>query len=269
MRLYLEVARRSFRRHLTYRAATLAGLFTNAVFGVMIAAVFTGFYRGRGAPEVAGFSLPEALTFVWVGQSLIMVVYLWGWWEVAASIRSGDVVSDLMKPMGYFGYWLSRDLGRAACHALTRLLPTFLFGALLYDLALPEYGHGMPCPYATWLAFAASVALAVVVSFGWRFLVNLSAFWLLDVRGVVSVVLLLVNFFSGLLVPLAFFPGWLRAVADLLPFRAFVMVPIEVLLGQRGIASALGIQLLWALALAALGHGVFALAVRKVVVQGG
>ena len=262
MRLYLEVARCSFRRHLAYRAATLAGLFTNAVFGVMIAAVFAALYDGRDGEEVAGFSLPEALTFVWTSQSLIMVVYLWGWWEIAASIKSGDVVADLSKPFSYQGYWIGRDLGRAAYHALTRLLPTLLFGALFYDLALPAAA-------GTWLAFALSVALAVVVSFGWRFLLNLSAFWMVDARGIHTIAIVLVNFFSGLLVPLAFFPERLRMVAELLPFRAFVMVPIEVLLGQRGLANALAIQLSWSILLAALGQGVLALAVRKVVVHGG
>ena len=167
-----------------------------------------------------------------------------------------------MKPVSYQGYWLGRDLGRAACHALTRLLPTLLFGALLYDLALPATA-------GTWLAFALSVALAVVVSFGWRFLLNLSAFWLVDARGTHTIAIVLVNFFSGLLVPLAFFPDRLRTLAELLPFRAFVMVPIEVLLGQRGLANALAIQLTWAVLLAALGQAVLALAVRKVVVHGG
>lgn len=262
MRLYLEVARRSFQRHLRYRAAALAGLFTNAVFGVMTSAVFLAFYRSGDTPAVGGFTAAEAVTYVWVSQSLIMVVYLWGWWEVAAAIKSGDVVSDLMKPFSYQGYWLGRDLGRAACHVLTRFLPTFAVGALLYDLVLLASA-------ATWLGFAVSVVLAVVVSFGWRFLVNLAAFWLLDERGLASVSLLLVNFFSGLLIPLTFFPPWLRTVAEVLPFRALVMVPNEVLLGQRDLAGALAIQLFWAAALLLLGEGVLALAVRKVVVQGG
>ncbi|CAA9586255.1 MAG: hypothetical protein AVDCRST_MAG19-4851 [uncultured Thermomicrobiales bacterium] len=261
MRLYLEVARLSFRRHLAYRAATIAGLFTNSVFGVLIAAVFTALYRDR-AGDVAGFSLPEALTFVWASQSLITFAALWGWWEIATAIKTGDVVADLMKPFSFQGYWLSRDLGRAACHFLLRMLPTFLVGGLFYDLALPRSP-------LTWLAVAPSLVLAVVVSFGWRFVLNLSAFWLLDHRGISSIAVLVVNFFSGFLVPLAFFPPELRAVTNLLPFRAIVMLPIEILLGQRAVAPALGIQLFWAVALALLAQAVLASAVRKVVIQGG
>lgn len=261
MRLYLEVARRSFRRHLTYRAATLAGLFTNAVFGVLTASVFSALYRDRGG-DVAGFSLAEALTFVWASQSLLAVTAIWGWWEIAATIKTGDVVADLMKPFSFQGYWLSRDLGRAACQLLTRMVPTFLVGTLVYDLALPRSP-------VTWFALAPSVLLAVLVSFGWRFVLNVGTFWLLDTRGVHAIAVLTVNFFSGFLLPLSFFPPALRGVADLLPFRAIVMLPIEVLLGQRAVASALGIQLFWAVALALLAEAVLAVAVRKVVIQGG
>ncbi len=262
MRLYLEVARRSFQRHLAYRVATLAGLFTNAVFGVFFSSVYIAFYQGGEQTAVAGFTLPQILTFVWIGQSLLMLVYLWNWWEIAASIQSGDVVSDLMKPMDFQTYWLSRDLGRAACHWLTRFVPTFAVGALFYNLAVPGAVN-------TWVAFFVSVNLAILVSFGWRFLLNLTAFWYLDVRGTNMLAMLALNFFSGLLVPLAFFPEWLRAIAEWLPFRAFVMIPVEVFLGQRSPGNALAIQLVWVAVMFLLGKLMVHLSVRKVVVQGG
>ena len=49
-----------------------------------------------------------------------MVVQLWGWWDVEATIRSGDVVTDLARPFSFLGYWLARDLGRAAYFLLFR-----------------------------------------------------------------------------------------------------------------------------------------------------
>ncbi len=263
MRLYLELAQRSFRRYLAYRAASFAGIFTNTVFGVLLCSVYAALYRGRGGTAaVAGFTLAELITFVWIGQSLLMTIYIWGWWEVAASIQSGDVVADLMKPVDYYAYWLSRDLGRAACHVLTRGVPTFLIGVILYDLVLPGSA-------VVWLAFAGSVSLAVVVSFAWRFLLNVSAFWLTDIRGVGTLATVAVNFLSGLLVPIAFFPPWLGVAADVLPFRGMVMAPVDVLLGHGNPARALALQAAWAIALSLLARAVLAQAVRKLVVQGG
>ncbi|MGH2561425.1 MAG: ABC transporter permease [Thermomicrobiales bacterium] len=263
VRLYVEVAKRSFQRHLAYRAATLAGLFTNSVFGVLIASMYAGFYGSRaGDATVAGYELTEIFTFVWIGQSMIMVVYLWSWWEIANAIKSGDVVTDLMKPIDYFAFWLSRDLGRAVCHAITRMAPTLLMGALLYDLALPA-------SLGRWLLFATSVVLAVVVSFSVRFIFNISAFWFFDVRGMHYVQYLLATFFSGMLVPIAFFPDWLRVLTELMPFRSIIMVPVDIALGRGNPALMLALQGFWAVVLSVLAHFILRRAVRKLEVQGG
>ena len=39
MRLYVEVARATYARISTYRSATVAGVFTNTVFGFLLASV--------------------------------------------------------------------------------------------------------------------------------------------------------------------------------------------------------------------------------------
>lgn len=263
MRVYVELARRSFQRHLAYRQATIAGIFTNAVFGVLIASVYGALYRSRGSEaDVAGFGLTEIYTYVWLGQSLLMVVAVWGWWDMATSIQTGNVVTDLMKPVDYYGYWLSQDLGRAVCHTLTRFIPTFLVGALFYDLATPEDA-------ARWLIFVGSVVLGVVVSFAFRFMLNAAAFWMTDIAGVRAMALVATTFLSGILVPLSFMPPWLRTIVDLLPFRTFAMVPIEVFLGHGSAARALGLQVFWVFALSGMALLVLRRAVRKVVIQGG
>ncbi|MEA2527897.1 MAG: viologen exporter family transport system permease protein [Thermomicrobiales bacterium] len=263
MRVYVELARRSFQRHLAYRQATVAGIFTNAVFGVLIASVYGALYRSRGGEaDVAGFGLSEIFAFIWIGQSLLMVVAIWGWWEMAVSIQTGNVVADLIKPINYYGYWLSQDLGRAGCHVLTRFIPTFLLGLLLYDVATPQ-------SVARWPLFAVSVALGVLVSFAFRFMMNAAAFWMTDIAGIRATALVATTFLSGMLVPISFFPPWLRTAVELLPFRTFLMVPIDVFLGHGSAARALGLQLFWAIALSGLALLVLRRAVRKVVIQGG
>ena len=79
-------------------------------------------------------------------------------------------------------------------------------------------------------------------------------------------------FLSGFLVPVAFFPGWLRAVAAASPFPAMVQLPVDVFLGHEdggGIATVLATQVTWLVVLLGAGRVVGARALRKVVVQGG
>jgi ABC-2 type transport system permease protein len=263
VRLYLEVAKRAFARQLAYRAANLAGLTTNAFFGVMRTYLFLGLYAGREIE--AGWTARDAVDYVWIAQALLMPIYLWGWWEIALTIRSGDVVSDLSKPFDYYGFWLSQDAGRAVYHALFRSVPTLAIGMALFGVTLP-LDPGLL------LVFLLSVALAVWLSFGLRFLINLSAFWLLDYRGPGILLMFFGTFLSGFLVPLNYWPEWARLLVGWLPFAGIVQGPMEIILGKvdgPGMLSILLFQLGWGVALMLAGRLLLALAMRKVVVQGG
>jgi ABC-2 type transport system permease protein len=50
--------------------------------------------------------------------------------------------------------------------------------------------------------------------------VNLSAFWLLDSTGVILLMNMIIQFFSGFLMPIAFFPPILQQITRALPFQA-------------------------------------------------
>ncbi len=263
--LYLAVASRAFRRYSTYTTATVAGIFTNCVFGAIIS--FTYLAVWRQSPSAGGYDSTDAVTYVWLGQAMIMTVAMWGGGatdDLAERIRTGDVTVDLYRPVGLLGWWLASDLGRATYHLLTRGLAPMLVGALLFGLRFPT-GSG-------WLFFAVAVVLAVVVSFGIRMLVSASAFWLLDDTGLKSLAVVLATFLSGMAVPLVIFPGWARAVAMALPWAALLQVPADLWLGRRtgwDAVLAIGFQASWAAVLLGACWTVLRVAERRVVVQGG
>jgi ABC-2 type transport system permease protein len=171
----------------------------------------------------------------------------------------------LRLPVDFQLYWLSQDLGCAAFGLLSRGVASFAVGFLAFDLVVPTRPPQV-------VAAALVLVLAVVVSFTWRFLVALTTFWLLDERGVQTLAGITAMFFSGFLVPITFFPGWLQGVAAALPLRAMVQLPVEVFLGLRSgwaVAVVVAVQVVWIAVLGAAGRGVARLALRKVVVQGG
>lgn len=264
--LHVAVATRAFRRYSTYRAATLAGIFTNSVFGVIYSFAYLALWSAN--PTAGGYDAQDAVTYVWLGQALLMTIALWGGGatdDLAERIRTGDVAIDLYRPVGIVGWYLASDLGRAAYHLLTRGVGPTLIGFLVFHISLPSSP-------LTALAFAVSLVLAVVVSFAIRFLVASSAFWLLDQSGVKVMSGAFATFFSGMMLPLVLFPGWLGTLARALPWASYVQVPADVWLGKHtgvDLLAALGFQVLWAVVLLVACHGVLRLATRKVVVQGG
>jgi len=263
MRLYYEIALRSFRRATTYRSAYIAGALTNAFFGALRSFVYIAIYGAGGS--VAGFSLNDAISYSWVMQSLISIG---AGWVIARglmeSIKTGDVVTDLARPWNFYGYWLSQSVGECGFNLLVRGSLTYLIGALYFRTHIPTPTQA--------LSFAVSITLALVLSFAFSFIVNLSAFWLIDNNGVVMIANIMLNFFSGFLIPIAFFPPALATIARLLPFQAISGLPAQILLGQlTGLAliQALLLQLFWCVTLVSAGLLLLRVAVRKVVIQGG
>jgi ABC-2 type transport system permease protein len=262
VRLDWEIAKRGWRRYAAYPWATAAGVFTNTIFGFIQAYILLAVFRHRA--HVGNYDASDAVTYVWLAQALIMTVYAFGWQELALRVRDGSIATDLSRPLDPQRYWLAFDLGRAPYHLIFRGLIPFAIGAVVFRLHYPA-----PLDF---VAFSASVVLAVVVSFGFRFLYNSAAFWLTDIRGVVTLALTVSLFFSGMVLPLGFFPGWLRTIAHALPFASIVQTPIDIWLGKHHGAALLGmlaLQLMWAAALLGLGRVTLRLGAKKLVIQGG
>lgn len=262
MRLYWELARVGFMRNAAYLGATFAGIFTNTVWGFMISFVQLALFASRRS--VAGYDAADALTYVWVSQGMLMAVYVWGGWvEIAQRVRTGDIATDFHRPVDFQGYWLAQDLGRAAFHAIFRGIPPVLVASLVFPLRFPASP-------ATWLAFASSLLLAVGISFALRFLVNLSAFWILDHRGVASIAGFAWPFLAGMYgIPLAYLPEPIYRVVSVLPFASMGQAPLSVFLEKPGLVPTLALQAMWVVVLLGVGRLVLARAERRLVVQGG
>lgn len=264
--LYVAMARSSFRRYSTYTMATLAGVFTNTVFGLIVCFVYQAVWAAN--PTAGGYDETDALTFVWISQGLLMPVALFGGGspdDLGARIKSGDVAIDFYRPVGILGTYLAADLGRAGYHLVTRGVAPFVVGGLVFDLRYPGGVDAVAF-------FGVAVVLGVSVSFAFRMLAALSAFWLLDDTGPRNLMLFIAIFLSGLTVPLVLFPDAVRGVVLALPWASMVQLPADLWLGQRSGTEALGalaLSLGWAAVLLAGCAAVLRRAERRVVVQGG
>jgi ABC-2 type transport system permease protein len=259
VRAYLALFRAGFQRQTTYRLATAAGLAANAFFGVLRTAVFFALYRERD--QVAGLDVADVLTYVWVLQGLFGVIWAPWFWELAESIRSGEFVAELLRPGDPYLRLLAFDLGRTACVLLLRTVPTLVLAGLVLPLRLPGTLGGLAL-------LVASVALAAVVGFQFRFLFASAAFWTPDYRSLFMLVFPLLWLTGGFVIPVDFFPGPLRALVEASPLIALLMAPVRAATGQAAAAAVAG-QLAWVAVLWLAGRLVLALASRRLVVHGG
>ena len=263
MRLFWEIVTLALRRQLTYRAAMWAGLATNLFFGLLRAFVMIALYGARN--EVAGLTIQDAITYTALSQAIIAYLSIFGWWEVMESVNSGEVAADMLRPMSYLRFWMASDLGRALINLVLRGASILFIYSIFVELTLPH-------SWQQWLAFSIALLFSWLVSFAWRFLINLAAFWSPNARGIGRFGFGIIWVFSGFYMPLNLYPDWFRALCELTPFPSMVSTPLQIFLGTLdGPAMwwAMVNQILWGVALLLIAQFVLSRGVRRLVIQGG
>ncbi|MEM7531624.1 MAG: ABC-2 family transporter protein [Chloroflexota bacterium] len=263
MRLFWELIKLSFQRQLTYRAANIAGLLTNAFFGILRSSVMIALFGARG--EVVGMTLQQAITYTGITQALIGYLTIFRWLDLMHSVYSGEVGADMLKPMGLFQLWLGRDVGRATAQLLMRGLPIMLIYALLYDV-------NYPATITQWIGLLASLPLGLLISFSWRFLLNGAAFWTPNALGIVRMGTAVLWILSGFLMPLRFFPDWVQTFCYWTPFPSMMYMSMEIYVGLLdgwAMVEAIAIQALWAMGMILGCQLLLRAGMKRLVILGG
>jgi ABC-2 type transport system permease protein len=263
MRLFWELARRAFQRQLVYRSAAFAGLATNFFFGVLRAAVMVALYQGNA--EIEGISLIQAITFTGLTQAIIGSLSIFSWYDLMNNVYSGAVATDLLKPMQLYFYWLAQDAGRAFGQFILRGIPIIVAYYFWFDIITPTN-------IVHWSVFFLAFFLAWLISFSYRFLINLASFWTPNAVGVGRFGFMMIWFFAGFLFPLRFFPEWFIKFCQFTPFPSMVNTTNEVYLGLLtggNLMLALLTQAFWLVALIISGQLVLRAGIRRLVILGG
>lgn len=176
-------------------------------------------------------------------------------------IRTGTVFFDLARPVGYLPQMAAFQVGHTA-GALLLLAP--VVPVVLLVGSITPTAHALP--------YVVTLALGYVVGMLMALLICLIGFWTMETGAISLLYRLVSQFFAGTMVPLTFFPGVLRTLAEALPFKYMGYVPAAIYVGRLSgaeIARALLVEIAWIAALGALLWALWRVAHRRVVINGG
>jgi len=271
IRPYLAIVSARFRMLLQYRAAAIAGLWTQICFGFVLIMIYEAFYLSSAGPPPIAFS--QVASYVWLGQALLAMMPWNADPELRAMVRSGAVAYELCRPIDLYSLWFARALAWRTAPTVLRAVPMVVFAMVVLPwLGLGEWRLAPPASLAAGLGFAAALCAAIALACAISTLVHASLLWTLAADGVVMLTTTAVSFLSGMIVPLPLFPDRVRAVLEWLPFAGLVDSPYRIYIGDLPpgeLAIVLGRQLAWTLVLVVLGRWLIARGVRRIVVQGG
>ncbi|MDP2649602.1 MAG: ABC-2 family transporter protein [bacterium] len=189
-----------------------------------------------------GYSQSLMLTYI-LGTSLITsIVFSSRTQEIGENINSGDLSIFLIRPINYFYYWFSRDIGDKLMNTLFSITELFLLFIILH----PPFFIQTKLLYLL-LAFT-SILLGVLLYFLFGSLLGLIGFWSPEVWGPRFIFAIIMSFFAGGLFPLDILPKSIFNLFQFLPFPYLLYFPLRIYLGKSSnleILTGFAISLFW------------------------
>ncbi|GAA2689694.1 ABC transporter permease [Actinoplanes palleronii] len=262
LRGYRAYVRAAVAIRLQYRITIFASAAVTLLWILLVTRVWSAAYQGRDT--VAGLSRESTVVYLTLASLQAIVINSPLMWIMAARVRSGEVVFDISRPLGYPGQMLALQAGTSVTQIAVTLLVVPLAGLI--------GGLSGPAGLAAGLLYPVALLLGWMLNGLLSLLIGLTAFWTVENTGIAVLYRFVAAFLAGASVPLVFFPAPLRAVADALPFRYIVYQPAAIYIGQvNGPAARDGFVVAagWIVLLSGLTALVWRQAYRRTVVHGG
>jgi len=217
-----------FSEAVAYRAELIVWILTTTMPLIMMA-LWTAV--AREAP-VGRFGQKDFIAYFLVTFIVRQLTSSWSAWQLNWEVRHGILAMRLLKPVHPI---LVLGTEVIAAQPL-RLLIAGPVAVLMLMIVGLDY---LPSDPVLWLLWLVSIAGAWLLVFLVNILVGSLAFFLESSMKVMDIWLALFFVLSGYLIPIELFPPAFRTLADWLPFRYQIGLPVEIITGAYDRAGAL------------------------------
>jgi len=263
MKSYWSIFSAKYRSLLQYRAAALAGSLTQVFWGLIRVMIFYGFYHST--TQIQPMSYEQVVTYVWLAQATILLIFLNPDSEVKEMIETGTVAYELVRPVKLYQFWFCRSAAGRLAPLSLRFFPIVLIAGLFMGLKPPD-------SFLSGIFYFISTLAAILLASSVITILSITLFWTISGEGVTRLLQASFYFLSGSVVPLPFFPEWIQPILKFLPFRGIQDIPLQIYMGMiptQEAVLAIGHQVVWIIIFILLGQWLLNRGIRQLVVQGG
>lgn len=224
-----------------------AELYGRAVFFVVILGVFTSLWRAVAEAGMPIAAEPRSLVWYlalteWIVLSVPPIHV-----EVQETIRRGDIVCQLGRPVSWVGAMFFEGMGLLFARAPILFVTAWVCAWSFTGWTPPLRLLALVLPVGL-----AAAALVTALQLG----LGILAFWLGDIGPVSWVWQKLLFVFGGLLMPIQLYPAAVRAIAPWTPFPAVLSGPASIVIAPGvdvvrlvrdlvGWSALTGVMLVW------------------------
>jgi ABC-2 type transport system permease protein len=243
MKKYWTVAQMGWQDALVYRANAFIWVLYAALPAITLMLVWRAAYASGTNTSRSGLNLSEMMSYYVCVTALSIVITPHPEWETAMQIRDGKLTAFIVRPIGYYGHRVAQETSYQMLKSLM-MLPSL--GLMLWifheDLKFPALDVGR------WSLFILAALLSYILLTQIKFLLGISAFWIVEPAGFLELWHTLLAVLGGRLLPLGELPPWVQAVATYTPFASLYTFPVGLFMGTieaGNILPGFAMQLLW------------------------
>lgn len=258
MQPYWLLVSKTYRRNLQYRVAHIMDTLGSAIFGYINIYIWIAAAGPIG--QVGKYTVAQLVLWAAFGQVMWNVVHWAPGLNIHLAVRSGDVSLELLRPIDFFNYVISRQSGENLYALIYRGIPLYLLYAFTVGYHIP--------PLPSLALLVPSLVLAIYVALCIGYIEGIASFWTTDIRWITYFNMVFLVSATGTQIPVDLLPGFLGQLLPFAPWAALAHYPINIYLGFQG-WQALLVPAIWAILLTLVCRGLTAMARRHLEVQGG
>ena len=266
----------------TYGAFTRAGVMDAVAYKMNFICFFIGeiFYcfvmyfiwkavfESSGSGTFMSFSMTDMVVYLFLSNITMFFTDTDSTYAIGEEIKDGSIVMRLIKPIQVDLSYLFYELGNKSLVMSTVFFPVII-GVEIYKYNVA--GH-IAFDIGKFLLFMISIILSYLLAFYLNLVFGYMAFFLMNLWGLNILKGSIIKFFSGAIIPLAFFPEIITKIFSLMPFASLSYTPVMIYMGKytgETLLGALGLQIFWLIAFFFISKMVWKWAQKRILVQGG
>ena len=244
---------------------------TNYYTGILIYSINIGAYYFLWSAiygskeEIVGLSVTQMTTYVAVSWMARAFYFNNLDREMALEIMEGKVAVELIRPYNYLGMKVMQGLGEG-------IFRLFFFSAPGLIIVYFVFPVKFTWDLSVWGLFAISILLSFFINTELNLLTGITTFFIYNNSGLIRAKRVVIDLFSGLLLPISFFPGWAQDVMKYLPFQGISYFPSMIVtkgFSQSQAIDAIAQQFVWVILLFFPIQILWSLAKKQLIIQGG
>lgn len=219
----------SLRKTLAYRVDFWVRFVVSVLTRVLVAYfLWTAILEASGQEALRGYTLESLLLYYSCIGVLSFVIRGADMGHISMEIFDGSLTKYLVYPVSYWRFKFVEYITLSVMYFFQMIL---VIGALSFFMGLPS---DIPLRLSGVVMMVITGLLGAYLYFALGACLQFVAFWAEHVWSLMVLLRFISDILGGALIPLAFFPDWIRMAVAYTPFPYIFSHPVKLLMGESG-----------------------------------